>query len=85
MSDGIDERHAEKPWRTPWTRQLSRHVARPAADPHDERAARRFVGETTFAGLSRRHVLTDEPDPSGPIYPHLDAARRTRAARLDRR
>jgi phosphopantothenoylcysteine decarboxylase/phosphopantothenate--cysteine ligase len=37
--------------------------------------ARRFVGETTFAGLSRRHVLTDEPDPNGPIYPHLDAAR----------
>jgi phosphopantothenoylcysteine decarboxylase/phosphopantothenate--cysteine ligase len=39
------------------------------------RAARRFVGETTFAGLSRRHVLTDDPDPNGPIYPHLDAAR----------
>ncbi len=38
-------------------------------------AARRFVGETTFAGLSRRHVLTDDPDPNGPIYPHLDAAR----------
>jgi phosphopantothenoylcysteine decarboxylase/phosphopantothenate--cysteine ligase len=37
--------------------------------------ARRFVGETTFAGLSRRHVLTDDPDPNGPIYPHLDAAR----------
>ena len=31
------------------------------------RAARRFVGETTFAGLSRRHVLTDDPDPNGPI------------------
>ena len=42
------------------------------------RAARRFVGETTFAGLSRRHVLTDDPDPSGPIYPHLDAARAAR-------
>lgn len=42
------------------------------------RAARRFVGETTFAGLSRRHVLTDEPDPNGPIYPHLDAARAAR-------
>jgi phosphopantothenoylcysteine decarboxylase/phosphopantothenate--cysteine ligase len=39
------------------------------------RGARRFVGETTFAGLSRRHVLTDDPDPNGPIYPHLDAAR----------
>ena len=39
------------------------------------RAARRFVGETTFAGLSRRHVLTDDPEPHGPIYPHLDAAR----------
>jgi phosphopantothenoylcysteine decarboxylase/phosphopantothenate--cysteine ligase len=39
------------------------------------RAARRFVGETTFAGLSRRHVLTDDPVPGGPIYPHLDAAR----------
>ena len=42
------------------------------------RAARRFVGETTFAGLSRRHVLTDDPDPNGPIYPHLDAARAAR-------
>jgi len=41
-------------------------------------AARRFVGETTFAGLSRRSVLTDDPDPSGPIYPHLDAARAAR-------
>jgi phosphopantothenoylcysteine decarboxylase/phosphopantothenate--cysteine ligase len=41
-------------------------------------AARRFVGETTFAGLSRRPVLTDDPDPSGPIYPHLDAARAAR-------
>ncbi len=39
------------------------------------RAARRFVGETTFAGLSRRNVLTDEPTAGGPIYPHLDAAR----------
>lgn len=42
------------------------------------RAARRFVGETTFAGLSRRHVLTDDPTPGGPIYPHLDAARAAR-------
>ena len=42
------------------------------------RAARRFVGETTFAGLSRRYVLTDDPDPNGPIYPHLDAARAAR-------
>ena len=42
------------------------------------RAARRFVGETTFAGLSRRHVLTDDLDPNGPIYPHLDAARAAR-------
>ena len=42
------------------------------------RAARRFVGETTFAGLSRRHVLTDDPVPGGPIYPHLDAARAAR-------
>ncbi|MEY4226582.1 MAG: hypothetical protein RL190_1339 [Actinomycetota bacterium] len=41
-------------------------------------AARRFVGETTFAGLSRRPVLTDDPDPNGPIYPHLDAARAAR-------
>ena len=39
------------------------------------RAARRFVGEQTFAGLSRRHVLTDDPGPGAPIYPHLDAAR----------
>ncbi len=39
------------------------------------RAARRFVGETTFAGLSRRNVLTDDPVAGGPIYPHLDAAR----------
>ncbi len=39
------------------------------------RAARRFVGETTFAGLSRRNVLTDDPTAGGPIYPHLDAAR----------
>ncbi|MGI9187404.1 MAG: bifunctional phosphopantothenoylcysteine decarboxylase/phosphopantothenate--cysteine ligase CoaBC, partial [Gaiellales bacterium] len=42
------------------------------------RAAQKFVGETTFAGLSRRHVLTDDPDPNGPIYPHLDAARAAR-------
>jgi phosphopantothenoylcysteine decarboxylase/phosphopantothenate--cysteine ligase len=40
--------------------------------------ALRFVGETTFAGLSRRPVLTDGRGP-GPIYPHLGAAR---AARL---
>ncbi len=39
------------------------------------RAACRFVGETTFAGLSRRSVLTDDPTVGGPIYPHLDAAR----------
>jgi len=39
------------------------------------RAARRFVGETTFAGLSRRSVLTDDPTAGDPIYPHLDAAR----------
>ncbi len=39
------------------------------------RAARRFVGETTFAGLSRRSVLTDDPVAGGSIYPHLDAAR----------
>ncbi len=39
------------------------------------RAARRFVGETTFAGLSRRSVLADDPTAGGPIYPHLDAAR----------
>ncbi len=39
------------------------------------RAACRFVGETTFAGLSRRNVLTDDPTAGGPIYPHLDAAR----------
>ena len=41
-------------------------------------AAERFVGETTFAGLSRTPVLTDRPVPGGPIYPHLDAARAAR-------
>ncbi len=34
--------------------------------------SQRFVGETTFAALSRRPVLTDEsPD----VFPHLDASR----------
>ena len=42
------------------------------------RAAHRFVGETTFAGLSRRPVLTDDSTLDGPIYPHLDAARAAR-------
>ncbi len=41
-------------------------------------AAERFVGATTFAGLSRAPVLTDRPAPGGPIYPHLDAARAAR-------
>jgi phosphopantothenoylcysteine decarboxylase / phosphopantothenate---cysteine ligase len=41
-------------------------------------AAERFVGETTFAGLSRARVLTDRPASGGPIYPHLDAARAAR-------
>ena len=41
-------------------------------------AAERFVGATTFAGLSRTPVLTDRPTPGGPIYPHLDAARAAR-------
>ena len=41
-------------------------------------AALRFVGETTWAGLSRRPVLTDREVPGGPIYPHLDAARAAR-------
>jgi phosphopantothenoylcysteine decarboxylase/phosphopantothenate--cysteine ligase len=41
-------------------------------------AAERFVGATTFAGLSRTPVLTDRPVPGGPIYPHLDAARAAR-------
>jgi phosphopantothenoylcysteine decarboxylase/phosphopantothenate--cysteine ligase len=41
-------------------------------------AAERFVGATTFAGLSREAVLTDAPMPGGPIYPHLDAARAAR-------
>lgn len=41
-------------------------------------AAERFVGATTFAGLSRRPVLTDAPVAGGPIYPHLDAARAAR-------
>ena len=39
-------------------------------------AAERFVGATTFAGLSRTPVLTDRPAPGGPIYPHLDAPAR---------
>ena len=39
------------------------------------RSALRFVGETTFAGLSRRPVLHDRLEAGGPIYPHLDAAR----------
>jgi phosphopantothenoylcysteine decarboxylase/phosphopantothenate--cysteine ligase len=38
-------------------------------------SAERFVGATTFAGLSRRPVLSDRPDAGGPIYPHLVAAR----------
>jgi phosphopantothenoylcysteine decarboxylase/phosphopantothenate--cysteine ligase len=38
-------------------------------------AAQRFVGAQTFAGLSRRRVLTDEVSADGPIYPHLVAAR----------
>ncbi len=38
----------------------------------------RFVGERTFAGLSRRPVLTDDAG-DGPIYPHLGAARAARA------
>jgi phosphopantothenoylcysteine decarboxylase/phosphopantothenate--cysteine ligase len=42
-------------------------------------SAERFVGSTTFAGLSRTPVLTDRPAPGGPIYPHLDAARVARA------
>ncbi len=42
------------------------------------RSAQRFVGEVSFAGLSRRSVLTDDPMPGGPIYPHLDAARAAR-------
>ncbi len=46
--------------------------------------ALRFVGATTFAGLSRRPVLTDEPAAGGPIYPHLDAAR-ARASSASRR
>jgi phosphopantothenoylcysteine decarboxylase/phosphopantothenate--cysteine ligase len=41
-------------------------------------AALRFVGETTWAGLSRRPVLTDRDAPGDPIYPHLDAARAAR-------
>ncbi len=41
-------------------------------------SAQRFVGPTTFAGLSRRAVLTDAGDGGGPIYPHLDAARAAR-------
>jgi phosphopantothenoylcysteine decarboxylase/phosphopantothenate--cysteine ligase len=41
-------------------------------------AALRFVGETTWAGLSRRPVLVDRPAAGGPIYPHLDAARAAR-------
>ncbi len=41
-------------------------------------AAERFVGATTFAGLSRTHVLTDTPAAGGPVYPHLDAARAAR-------
>jgi phosphopantothenoylcysteine decarboxylase/phosphopantothenate--cysteine ligase len=41
-------------------------------------AAERFVGATTFAGLSRGAVLTDDPAADGPIYPHLDAARTAR-------
>jgi phosphopantothenoylcysteine decarboxylase/phosphopantothenate--cysteine ligase len=41
-------------------------------------AAERFVGSTTFAGLSRMPVLTDRPTAGGPIYPHLDAARAAR-------
>jgi len=40
--------------------------------------ARRFVGATTFAGLSRRPVLLDAAEPGGAIYPHLDAARAAR-------
>jgi phosphopantothenoylcysteine decarboxylase/phosphopantothenate--cysteine ligase len=43
------------------------------------RSALRFVGETTFAGLSRRPVLHDRLEAGGPIYPHLDAARVARA------
>jgi phosphopantothenoylcysteine decarboxylase/phosphopantothenate--cysteine ligase len=39
--------------------------------------AERFVGSTTFAGLSRRPVLTDRPG-DGPIYPHLAASRAAR-------
>ena len=38
-------------------------------------AAERFVGETTFAGLSRRPVLVDRAAPGPTIYPHLEAAR----------
>jgi phosphopantothenoylcysteine decarboxylase/phosphopantothenate--cysteine ligase len=41
-------------------------------------AAERFVGATTFAGLSRATPLTDHPAGDGPIYPHLDAARAAR-------
>jgi phosphopantothenoylcysteine decarboxylase/phosphopantothenate--cysteine ligase len=41
-------------------------------------AALRFVGEATWAGLSRRPVLVDRPEAGGPIYPHLDAARAAR-------
>jgi phosphopantothenoylcysteine decarboxylase/phosphopantothenate--cysteine ligase len=36
--------------------------------------AERFVGPETFAGLSRRPVLRDEPALDG-SYPHLDASR----------
>jgi phosphopantothenoylcysteine decarboxylase/phosphopantothenate--cysteine ligase len=38
-------------------------------------SALRFVGESTFAALSRRTVLADREDVREPLYPHLDAAR----------
>jgi phosphopantothenoylcysteine decarboxylase / phosphopantothenate---cysteine ligase len=40
--------------------------------------ALRFVGEATFAALSRRAVLADRPDVRAPLYPHLEAARAAR-------
>ncbi len=41
-------------------------------------AAERFVGSTTFAGLSRRPVLTELGGAGDPVFPHLDAARAAR-------
>jgi phosphopantothenoylcysteine decarboxylase/phosphopantothenate--cysteine ligase len=41
-------------------------------------AAERFVGASTFAGLSRRPVLADSGGTGAPVFPHLDAARSAR-------